>query len=89
MKTIREELEKRQPRRTLPRATIVSACREIMRPVLLEAVMAHLVSSGELVAAGGNLGPADAQVQLTKAQRAARDTLLEQVQGRLWVSNFQ
>ncbi|MED5399683.1 MAG: selenocysteine-specific translation elongation factor [Planctomycetota bacterium] len=80
MKTIREELDKRQPRRTLPRATIVSACREIMRPVLLEAVMSHLVSSGELVVTGGNLGPADAQVQLTKAQRAARDTLLEQVQ---------
>ena len=80
MKTIREELEKRQPRRTLPRATVVSACREIMRPMLLEAVLSHLVSSGELVTTGGNLGPADAQAQLTKAQRAARDTLLEQVQ---------
>jgi selenocysteine-specific elongation factor len=80
VKTIREELVKRQPRRTLPRATIVSACREIMRPALLEAVLAHLVSTGELVAAGGNLGPADAQAQLTKAQRAARDSLLEQVQ---------
>ena len=80
MKTIREELEKRQPRRTLPRATVASACREILRPALLEAVLTHLVSSGELVATGSNLGPADAQVQLTKAQRAARDTLLEQVQ---------
>ena len=80
MKTIREELEKRQPRRTLPRATVASACREILRPALLEAVLTHLVSSGELVTTGSNLGPADAQVQLTKAQRAARDTLLEQVQ---------
>jgi len=80
MKTIREELEKRQPRRTLPRATVASACREILRPVLLEAVLTHLVSSGELVTTGSNLGPADAQVQLTKAQRVARDTLLEQVQ---------
>ena len=80
VKTIREELEKRQPRRTLPRATIVSACREIMRPVLLEAVLSQLVSSGELVVTGGNLGPADAQAQLTKAQRVARDSLLEQVQ---------
>ena len=79
MKTIREELEKRQPRRTLPRATVASACREILRPALLEAVLTHLVSSGELVTTGSNLGPADAQVQLTKAQRAARDTLLEQV----------
>ncbi|GIS58843.1 MAG: hypothetical protein CM1200mP2_10680 [Planctomycetaceae bacterium] len=42
--------------------------------------MTHLVSSGELVTTGSNPGPADAQVQLTKAQRAARDTLLEQVQ---------
>ena len=42
--------------------------------------MTHLVSSGELVTTGSNLGPADAQVQLTKAQRAARDALLEQVQ---------
>ena len=80
MKTIREELEKRQPRRTLPRATVASACREILRPALLEAVLTHLVSSGDLVSPGSNLGPAAAQVQLTKAQRAARDALLEQVQ---------
>ncbi|GIT28462.1 MAG: hypothetical protein Ct9H300mP1_05080 [Planctomycetaceae bacterium] len=47
---------------------------EILRPALLEAVLTHLVSSGELVTTGSNLGPADAQVQLTKAQRPARDT---------------
>jgi len=80
MKTIREELEKRQPRRTLPRATVLSACREIMRPALLDAVLTHLLERGDLVAPGDNLGPADAQAQLTKAQRAARDDLLQQVE---------
>ncbi|MDP7275891.1 MAG: selenocysteine-specific translation elongation factor [Planctomycetaceae bacterium] len=80
MKTIREELQRQQPRRTLPRATVVASCREIMRPALLEAVLSYLADSGELVTAAGNLGPADAQVQLTKAQRAARDGMIEQIQ---------
>jgi len=80
MKTIREELARQELRRTLPRATVLTACREITRPVLLDAVLAQLVADGELVSTGMNLGPADAQVALTKAQRAARDQILIQVQ---------
>lgn len=76
MRTIRAELEKQQPRRSLPRNTFVTACREITRPDLLDAVFEHLLKSGELVKRGANIGPANAQVQLTKRQRQTLDDVL-------------
>jgi len=79
MRTVREELEKHQPRRALPRNTFLTACSGIARSELLDAVFSHLIKSKELVQIGSNVGPADAQVQLTKRQAAARDTILNAI----------
>ena len=79
LRTIREELEKHHPRRSLPRNSILTACRDIARPDLLDAVFDHLLQTKELVSVGKNLGPADAQVQLTKRQRQTRDTILTSI----------
>ena len=79
-RTINEELEKRQPRRSLPRNTIATACRGFVNSGLLDAILAHLKKKKELVRVGDNWGPADAQVTLTKKQQAALDTALAQIE---------
>lgn len=79
MKTIREVLAKHQPRRALPRELLLSGCREITHSALLDAVFNHLLVKAELVKVGPHIGPADAQVKLTKNQQAARAKLLEEV----------
>lgn len=79
MKTIREVLAKHQPRRALPRELFLSGCREITHAALLDAVVNHLLVKGELVKVGPHIGPADAQVKLTKNQQVARAKLLEEI----------
>lgn len=79
MKTVREVLAKHQPRRALPRELFHSACREITHAALLDAVFNHLLTKNELVKVGSQIGPADAQVKLTKNQQAARTKLLEAI----------
>ncbi|MCH8829100.1 MAG: SelB C-terminal domain-containing protein [Planctomycetes bacterium] len=54
----------------------MTACRKIARQELLDAVFAHLLKTKRLVMVGTNIGPADAQVQLTKKQRLTRDSML-------------
>lgn len=76
MRAIRAEIAKHQPRRSLPRNTLMTACREIADQELLDAVFAHLLKTKELVEVVRNIGPADAQAQLTKKQRATRDAAL-------------
>ncbi|MHC4875204.1 MAG: selenocysteine-specific translation elongation factor [Planctomycetota bacterium] len=78
-RTIREEVLRHQPRRSLPKPTLLTACRDIAATGLLECIIGVLVRRKELVRIGENLGPADLQVQLTKAQRKARDAMLEQI----------
>ena len=79
MKTIREVLAKHQPRRALPRELFLSGCREITHSALLDAVFNHLLVKGALVKVGSHIGPADAQVKLTKNQQVARAKLLEEI----------
>ena len=79
LRTIRNEVIRHQPRRSLPKPTLLTACRAITSPNLLEFVLEHLVKKKELVELGANLGPADLQVQLTKQQRKNRDELLSQI----------
>jgi selenocysteine-specific elongation factor len=79
LKTIREVLAKHQPRRALPRELFMSACHEITQPTLLDAVFQHLLTKGDLVKIGHQIGPADAQVKLTKNQQATRAKLLEEI----------
>ncbi len=79
MKTIREVLAKHQPRRALSRELFVASCREIAHPTLLDSTFNLLLANGELVRVGSQIGPADAQVKLTKSQQAARTRILEEI----------
>lgn len=80
MRTIRNELSRYQTRRALPRNTLNTACREIAPAAVMDAVFEHLLSKKELVRIGSNVGPADAQVSLTKNQQRALTRILEEVQ---------
>jgi len=80
LRTIRAEIARQQPRRSLPKNTLTTACRGITRPDLLEAVFAHLLKTKRLVKVGANIGPADVQVQLTKKQQQARNTMLAAIE---------
>ncbi len=79
LRTIREEVIRHQPRRSLPPPTLLTACRDITSLGLLEAVIDQLIHKKQVVRIGDNLGPADLQVQLTKRQRRTRDSMLELV----------
>ena len=79
LRTVREEIIRHQPRRSLPKPTLLTACRAITSANLLESILEHLVKKKELVELGSNLGPADLQVQLTKQQRKNRDEILRPI----------
>jgi len=79
LRTVRNEVIRHQPRRSLPKPTLLTACRAITSLNLLEFILGHLVKKKELVELGSNLGPTDLQVQLTKQQRKNRDELLNQI----------
>ena len=79
MRMIREELNRRQPRRSLPTQMIMVLCRPLADSALLTETINQLVKSKELVKVGANLGPSDAQVELTKRQRKALDEMLRAI----------
>jgi len=79
LRTIDAEIARNQPRRSLPRNTLITACREITQPDLLDAVFAFLLKTGELISIGENLGSSNSAVKLTKNQRQARDKILEAI----------
>jgi selenocysteine-specific elongation factor len=79
MKRIRAEMQRHQPRRALPKSLLLSVCQNLAPPDLLEPLFEQLVREKQLAAVGPNFGPADLQVQLTKAQIAARTKILELV----------
>ena len=79
MRVIRDLLDKNQPRRSLPKKTLMSSCREIVDGPLLDGVFDYLLEQKQLVVVGKNIGPADAQVQLTKRQRQTVETILETI----------
>jgi len=79
-RTIRETVISHQPRRSLPKPTLLTACREIASQQVLEAVIHWLLQKKELVRIGENLGPVDLQVKITKAQTRTRQTMLDEIQ---------
>ncbi|MGE5194839.1 MAG: selenocysteine-specific translation elongation factor [Deltaproteobacteria bacterium] len=78
-KRIRLELQAHQPRRALPRRVLQTACQHAGPAELVEAAFEKLLKERKLVRIGENIGPADAQVQLSKSQLALRAKLLEQI----------
>jgi len=79
LREVHVELDRQQPRRSLPRATVMSVCRDLTGPELLDVVINRLIDNGHLIMVGENLGPADAQVKLTKKQHAARNRMLDAI----------
>jgi len=79
LKRIGLELALRQPRRALPRRVLQTACRNLAPAELVEAAFERLLKEHRLVRVGDNLGPADAQVQLSKNQLTLRTKILEQI----------
>ncbi len=79
LKRIRGELARHQPRRALPQTTLLTACRNMTQPGVLEAVFESMLKEGSLARVGNDLGPADAQVKLSKKQRAQRDAIIETI----------
>ncbi len=80
LRTIGETIAKQQPRRSLPQQTLLTACREIAEGPVLQTIFEDLLRSKKLVRVGSNIGPADAQVKLTKKQNAARNQMLEAIE---------
>lgn len=80
LRTIGETIANQQPRRSLPEQTLLTACRGIAEGSVLQTVMHDLLRSKQLVRVGTNIGPADAQVKLTKKQNAARNQMLEAIE---------
>ena len=79
LKTIREELARNQPRRSLSPQAIRSACRGIASERVLTAVIEELIEKKELKPLGPNLSPADAEANLTKKQKQALATMLDEI----------
>jgi selenocysteine-specific elongation factor len=80
LKRVGLELKSHQPRRALPRKVFQTACRHLAAGGLLDAAFERLLAEKRLVRVGPNIGPADAQVQLSKTQIATRTKLLELIQ---------
>jgi selenocysteine-specific elongation factor len=77
MRTIKVEIQRHQPRRTLPRNTLLTACSGIAGSDLLDAVLEHLRNTKQLVEIRGQIGPADGQVRLTKNQQQAVSKMVD------------
>ena len=89
-KRIRLELQVHQPRRALPRPLLQTACQHAGPAELVEAAFEKLLKEKKLVRVGENIGPADAQVQLSKTQIAVRAKMLDQIaQGGLAPPNVK
>jgi selenocysteine-specific elongation factor len=80
MKRVGIELKTHQPRRALPRKVFQTACRHLAASDFLDAAFERLLAEKKLVRVGPNIGPADAQVQLSKNQMAIRTKMLDQIQ---------
>jgi len=76
LRRIREEIERQQPCRSLPKPAIVNLCRGLCEGPLLERILSQLLREQRLASVGDQLGPAEMQVQLTKNQALAQATML-------------
>ncbi len=79
LRTIRNEVARHQPRRSLPKPTLLTACQTIAKSSLLEVLIDQLVAQKDLVQIGEQIGPTDMQVRLTKQQRRLYDAAWQQL----------
>jgi selenocysteine-specific elongation factor len=89
-KRVRLELQAHQPRRAMPRSLLQTACQHAGPAELVDSAFEKLLKEKKLVRVGENIGPADAQVQLSKTQTAIRAKMLVQIgQGGLTPPNLK
>jgi len=77
---IRSTVVARQPRRSLPRGVLLNACQNLAGASLLELAWKQLLTREHLVQVGGNFGPADLQVALSKVQRTLLRNVLQKME---------
>ncbi|MCY2962070.1 MAG: selenocysteine-specific translation elongation factor [Planctomycetota bacterium] len=66
---IHAEVTRRQPRRSLPRGTLMNCCQNLASREFLDAAWLWLMEKRRLVQVGENFGPSELQVRLNKAQQ--------------------
>jgi hypothetical protein len=64
----------------LPRQTLLNACQNLAPPPVLESGWKQLLAAGLIVPVGENFGPADLQVQLSKAQQSLLSNVLQRIE---------
>jgi selenocysteine-specific elongation factor len=80
LQRIRASVVAEQPRRSLPRQTLLNACQNLAPPPVLESGWKQLLAAGLIVPVGENFGPADLQVQLSKAQQSLLSNVLQRIE---------
>jgi selenocysteine-specific elongation factor len=79
LRRVAAEIERHQPRRTMPAGDLRTACGSIARADLLDAILSQLIESGKLVRIGANLGLAEGRAQLTRQQAGTLAQILETI----------
>ena len=79
LRIIADEVQRRSPRRLLPRSLVASLCRNFEGAIHIPLAIDALLKSGELIQRGDLIGIADQQVVLTKRQREVMDLLLQRI----------
>ena len=79
VRRIRSTVAAHQPRRSLPRPILINSCQTLATPPELELAWKQLIGRGEVVAVGENFGPADLQIQLSKAQQSLLHNVLRKI----------
>lgn len=79
LREVNSELQRLQPRRTLPRRSIINLCRDLAEPRMLEWLVDRLVDQRQLVVIGVNLSLAGSEAVLTKKQRQLLNRMLDAI----------
>ncbi|MDB5387069.1 MAG: selenocysteine-specific translation elongation factor [Planctomycetaceae bacterium] len=80
-KQIRKLMAEYHPRRNIPLTLISNALRIVLGEVFSNPIQTALIDTKWLVGSGGNYGPAELQVQLSKRQQELRASLISQLMG--------
>lgn len=74
------ELEKRQPRKSLPESVIMDLCRPLGPRPLLKTVLQRLIKDKKLQAIGGNLTLQGMELRITRSQQKSLNQILAAIQ---------
>lgn len=80
LKLTLQELERRQPRKSLSEAAIIEICRTLGARPLLKAVIVRLIRDKKLQAIGNNLTPQGLELRITRQQQKSLNQILSVIQ---------